>query len=253
MQGVATDGAAGGALSKQIRGCRVPGSPVVKPASNCMATLHCIALTGGPCAGKSSALKSIQSKLKEQGIDVYLAPEVPTIIMHGGAAYPGIDGGDALVAFETAIIQLQFQMEHSFASIAKSTGKPSLIICDRGLLDIAAYLPREAWLKVLEANSLTEEEMLRRYDGVLHLVTAADGAEKFYKQGHVKDDSGNDVHRTETPEMARELDSKVLACWSGHSMVRRIGNEDDGIEGKLRRATEFVCDVVGKAPISSLC
>mmetsp|Transcript_1053 Transcript_1053/g.1436 ORF Transcript_1053/g.1436 Transcript_1053/m.1436 type:complete len:219 (-) Transcript_1053:126-782(-) len=215
-----------------------------------MATLHCIALTGGPCGGKSSALKSIQSKLKEQGIDVYLVPEVPTVIMQGGATYPGVDGGSALVAFESAIIQLQIQMERSFATIARSTGRPSLIICDRGLLDIAAYLPRQAWLNVLVAMGLTEEELLGRYDGVLHLVTSADGAEKFYKYGHVKDDSGNDVYRAETPEMARDLDSKVFGCWSGHGTAGRIGNEEDGFAGKLARATQFVSDVVCKTPTS---
>eukprot|EP00408_Alexandrium_pacificum_P011727 CAMPEP_0171224440 /NCGR_PEP_ID=MMETSP0790-20130122/36290_1 /TAXON_ID=2925 /ORGANISM="Alexandrium catenella, Strain OF101" /LENGTH=218 /DNA_ID=CAMNT_0011690437 /DNA_START=26 /DNA_END=682 /DNA_ORIENTATION=- len=217
-----------------------------------MAPVHCIALTGGPCGGKSSALKSIQDELKAKGVEVFVVPEVPTVIMQGGGHYPGLEGGDALVAFETAIIQLQLQMERSFATIAKSTDKPSLIVCDRGLLDIAAYLPRDAWLKIVEANGLTEEQMRSRYDAVLHLVTSADGAEKFYKSGHVKDDSGSDVYRAETPEMARELDGKVLECWKAHARVGRIENlADGGFGGKLARATAFVREVIASDPVST--
>mmetsp|Transcript_64203 Transcript_64203/g.144927 ORF Transcript_64203/g.144927 Transcript_64203/m.144927 type:complete len:219 (+) Transcript_64203:56-712(+) len=217
-----------------------------------MVPVHCIALTGGPCGGKSSALKAIQEEVKARGVEVFLVPEVPAMIMRGGGHYPGPEGGDELVAFETAIMQLQLQMERSFAMIARSTGKPSLVICDRGLLDIAAYLPRDAWLKIAEANGLTEEQMLSRYDAVLHLVTSADGAEKFYKFGHVKDDSGNDVYRAETPEMARDLDKKVLECWKAHSRVGRIENlADDGFPGKLGRATKFVCEVIASDPVST--
>eukprot|EP00929_Paragymnodinium_shiwhaense_P114693 TRINITY_DN83161_c0_g1_i1.p1 TRINITY_DN83161_c0_g1~~TRINITY_DN83161_c0_g1_i1.p1 ORF type:complete len:309 (+),score=85.31 TRINITY_DN83161_c0_g1_i1:50-976(+) len=208
-----------------------------------------IALTGGPCGGKSSALEKIKDKLKEKDIDVYMVPEVPTILFKGGGSYPGIDGGQKLVEFETAIIQLQLQMEKSFATMAKSTGKLSVLICDRGLLDIAAYLPRDAWLKIIKANRLTEKRMCSFYDGVLHLVTAADGAEKFYKWGNVKDDSGNDVYRQEDPAQARELDAKMQGCWSLHKKFGKIENLDDGFQGKLDRAADFVLSVVedGKA------
>ena len=48
---------------------------------------------------------------------------------------------------------------------------------DRGIMDIPAYLPRESWLEILQAQGLTESQLLERYDLVLHLVSAADGAE----------------------------------------------------------------------------
>lgn len=46
----------------------------------------------------------------------------------------------------------------------------------------------------------------RRYDAVIHMVTAAIGAERFYT-------TENNSVRTETPEQARELDIKVLNAW----------------------------------------
>ena len=60
----------------------------------------------------------------------------------------------------------------------------SVVILDRGLLDIAAYLPKAAWTTVLQATGQDERHLLPRYDVVVHLTTAAHGAEEFYKSGH---------------------------------------------------------------------
>jgi hypothetical protein len=97
-----------------------------------------IALTGGPCAGKSSSMQNITDTLLKLGYDVYFVPEVPTVLMNGGCKYPGIDGGKLLVEFEIALMSLQLQMERSFTQIAASTARPSVLIMDRGLLDIKA-------------------------------------------------------------------------------------------------------------------
>lgn len=48
---------------------------------------------------------------------------------------------------------------------------------------------------------------------MVHLVTAAEGALKFYTN---KDNSV----RTETPSLARELDAKILKHWQAHNWVR---------------------------------
>lgn len=100
-----------------------------------------LALTGGPCGGKSSSLAALTAALKDKGFDVYACPEVPTIMIQGGCVYPGEAAGQRLIDFETALIRLQLQMENSFQQVARSTGKPSVIIVDRGLIDISAYIP----------------------------------------------------------------------------------------------------------------
>jgi len=115
------------------------------------------------------------------GYEVLVVPEVPTLLMQGGALYPGLDGGPRLVAFEVALIQLQMQMEESFAMIAHSTGQPTVILHDRGSVDVAAYLMPSDWLAVLSAlGGLSTLDLASRYHQVVHLVTAADGAPSFY-------------------------------------------------------------------------
>lgn len=55
-----------------------------------MKRLFVVVLTGGPCGGKSSSLKSVRDTLRGKGYNVMTMPEVPTILMSNGANFPGI-------------------------------------------------------------------------------------------------------------------------------------------------------------------
>jgi len=168
-----------------------------------------VCLTGGPCGGKSSALKTFSAALTKANVKVFTVPEVPTILLKGGCRYPGEDVSvrEQLLAFETALMDLQLQIEDSFIQIANSLeGQTSVVVMDRGLLDIAAYMPKELWEQVLARIGVTENQLAARYDLVLHLTTAADGAEQFYT-------CANNDARTETPEQARALDKRIRSCW----------------------------------------
>eukprot|EP00928_Gymnodinium_smaydae_P064584 TRINITY_DN4786_c2_g3_i1.p1 TRINITY_DN4786_c2_g3~~TRINITY_DN4786_c2_g3_i1.p1 ORF type:complete len:338 (-),score=70.48 TRINITY_DN4786_c2_g3_i1:377-1390(-) len=220
-----------------------------------------IALTGGPCAGKSSALEHITKAATSAGYDVYAAPEVATLLLNAGCSHlnpeaPGFD--ERLFAFQKGIMQLQLQAERVFTLIAGCTGRPSIIIFDRGLLDGKAYCTQEMWDRLIaevEASApgldfprkmITEEYMMARYNMVVHLVTAADGAVEFYKWGKTTDDSGNVVIRGERPEEAVALDKRVRAAYSNHPRLALISNGPDGFEGKLRRCTQAILEVASE-------
>jgi len=179
-----------------------------------------VVLTGGPCAGKTSSQENLGSTLTQAGYDVYFAPEVPTILMNGGCQYPGLDPekADELAAFEDSIIKLQMQLEDSFVSVARSTGRPSVVVFDRGLLDIPAYLPPATWQAMLSQLGYTEAQFAERYNMVIHLVTTAHGVEDVYLQ-----QKSNNPARSESPQQARDLDDKVFGCWWGriHSLPPR--------------------------------
>ena len=83
------------------------------------------------------------------------------------------------------------------------------------------------------------EEELRdgRYDQVILLTTAADGAERFYTLE-------NNEARHETPEQAREIDARIAESWLGHAELRVINNRTD-FEGKMMRAVASVTNVLG--------
>lgn len=217
-----------------------------------------IVLTGGPCAGKSSALEHLTRAATAAGYDVYAAPEVATLLFNSGVQLPSKSDKDferKLDVFQHSVLAMQLQMERSITDIASSTGRPSIIVFDRGLVDGKAYVSAEQWRKLTEETEasapgldkprkhITEEYMLARYNLIVHLVTAADGAPKFYKFGKVKDDSGRDVIRGEPPELAIELDKKLQKAWSSHTRSVVIPNGPDGFPGKLSRCTEAILGV----------
>lgn len=212
------------------------GESVAEPKSD----TRFVVLTGGPCGGKTQALGRLTAKLEDSGYDVYLVGETPTLLINGGCQYPGEAKEAELIEFETALIHLQIQMEESFRRVADSTPRPSVVFLDRALLDVSAYLPPEMWRRVLAANRLTEEAILKRYHLVLHLVTAADGAESFYTLS-------NNTARRETAEEARALDRRIADAWRAHPSFTLVGNESD-FEHKLERVVDAVNGFLGEAP-----
>lgn len=228
-----------------------------------------IVLTGGPCAGKSSSLQHFTEAAKREGFDVYTAPEAATLIFNCGLAFPQSE--EKILEFQKALFKLQLQMERSMTHMAATTGRPSIIIFDRGLMDGRAYMTPAMWSQLLDEvehegrdavtieHGVSEPSILQRYDGVVHMVTAADGAAPFYKHGDVQDDAGNWVHRRETPEQAVELDHRTRGCWDQHPRHfvvhnpqaeqhgRRLDPVDPVFEEKLAVATEAVLRIAREA------
>jgi hypothetical protein len=105
-------------------------------------------------------------------------------------------------------------------------------------MDIPAYLPRDKWLDILAASGLDEPSLLARYDLVLHLTSAANGAEAFYT-------TANNAARTETAEQARELDDKMVQCYSQHHNHCILPNEPGAsFSDKMAKATAAVLALV---------
>lgn len=78
--------------------------------------------------------------------------------------------------------------------------KTCFVLCDRGLMDGSAYITREQWEVLLNELGLYEQDIKdNRYDLVIHLTTAADGAEKYYI-------TDNNAARSENVEAAVVLD-----------------------------------------------
>eukprot|EP01117_Protostelium_nocturnum_P003664 TRINITY_DN1494_c0_g1_i2.p1 TRINITY_DN1494_c0_g1~~TRINITY_DN1494_c0_g1_i2.p1 ORF type:complete len:459 (-),score=95.58 TRINITY_DN1494_c0_g1_i2:442-1818(-) len=202
--------------------------------------IYRIVLTGGPCGGKSTSLSLLADRLRSLGFRVFVVPEAATIVVTGGGIWKDYKEmtPDQALAFEGNLMKTKMALEDAFFSIAQASGEPSVIICDRGTMDTAAYLPRESWEVLLDTYGWNLMNLRdRRYDAVLHLVTSAIGAEKYYT-------TENNTARTETMEEARALDFKILNAWVGHPTIRIIDNSSD-FHGKVQKVITHVCQVVG--------
>ncbi len=142
------------------------------------------------------------------------------------------------LCFQSNLMDLQMTLEDSFERVLQARGKPSVLLCDRGLMDGSAYMAPEQWEKLLANKGLEIADVCEcRYNAVMHLVTAAEGAERYYTL------ENNEV-RSENLEQARELDRKSRLAWVGHPKLFVFDNSTD-FEGKLQRLVDTVDSLVG--------
>ena len=178
-----------------------------------------IVITGGPCGGKSTALSRIEKHFSGLGYHVMFVNETATEMITGGAV-PWMGRN---VDFQTALLSIQLHKESAYTQWASRLDVDKvLLVCDRGALDNKAYMTKKDFSDVLMAMDANEIELRDNYDAVFHLVTAANGAEKAYREN-----KANNPARTESPRKARSIDSKLIAAWTGHPHLRVIDNSGD--------------------------
>lgn len=144
--------------------------------------IHRICLTGGPCAGKTTALATLNQKLSELGFRVLVVPEAATLLMKAGVFIQTgkMTFADA-VKFQINIMRSQMTLEDTFVEIALNSEVKTVILCDRGVMDGSAYTDDHIWQALLDETAWNTIQLRdRRYDAVIHLVTAANGASKFF-------------------------------------------------------------------------
>lgn len=195
-----------------------------------------IVITGGPCAGKSTAMSWVQNAFTQMGYTVLFVPESATELIAGGVA-PWTCGTNT--DFQKCIIRLQIEKERVFEKAARSMKTDKvLIVCDRGILDNKAYMTDPEFAESLESVNSNEVELRDGYDAVFHLVSAAKGAEEFYT-------TANNSARTESVAEAATLDDKLISAWTGHPHLRVIDNSVS-FEDKMKKLITEISSFLGE-------
>lgn len=195
-----------------------------------------IVITGGPCAGKTTAMSRIQDAFTKQGYMVLFVPETATELILGGLSPQSCRSN---LHFQEYLLRLQMEKERVFMRAAQDSEKEKiLIVCDRGVLDNKAYMGREEFGELLMRLGKNETEARDEYDAVFHLVTAAKGAEEFYSLE-------NNAARRESVREAAEADNRLIAAWTGHPHLRVIDNSSD-FEKKMFRLISEISSFLGE-------
>lgn len=131
-------------------------------------------------------------------------------------------------------------LEDIFVKIAINSDQKTVIICDRGVMDGSAYTDDNVWQALLDETGWNHIQLRdRRYEAVIHMVTAADGADKFYTDE-------NNQARYETKEEAIKLDKKLVNAWVGHPHFSIIDNREGvTFQQKVDKCVESVCRYIG--------
>lgn len=193
-----------------------------------------IVITGGPCAGKSTAMSWVQNEFTQMGYTVLFVPETATELITGGVA-PWTCGTNA--DYQKCQMKLQIEKEKIFEQAAATMkAEKILIVCDRGILDNKAYMDAAEFEQAIDSVGSNEVELRDSYDAVFHLVTAAKGAENFYT-------TANNAARKETPAEAAALDDKLISAWTGHPHLRVIDNTatfEDKMKSLIAEISSFL-------------
>lgn len=194
-----------------------------------------IAITGGPCAGKTTGLSFIERVFTKIGYKVVFINETATELILNGLNSTSCGN---YYEFEKNIIKMQLMKEDFYyKACEKLPYEKVLLVCDRGVMDCKTYIDEKDFAKMLKELNLSEVEVRDNYDGVFHLVTAAKGAEEFYTKA-------NNEARTETIEEARKCDDKTINSWTGHPHLRVIDNAGD-FRDKMIRLIKEICGLLG--------
>jgi CYTH domain-containing protein/thymidylate kinase len=193
-----------------------------------------IAITGGPCGGKSTFLAKAHDLLQSYGIQPIVVAETATELINAGVTADFL----GLEAFEEFLTGYQLERENRYLSaIRQAQAKhPLVILCDRGTLDGKAYIDEGMFANIVARLGYSTRDLMHRYKLVVHLVTAALGAEESYTLS-------NNQARTEDIDEAKRLDARIQQAWLGHPHHIIIDNRT-GFDKKILRALQSFARVL---------
>lgn len=200
-----------------------------------MKNIKVLCVTGGPCAGKTTLLEKLNKELVYDNLKVLFIPESGTSLMIGGIK--PFEDNVGLFNFQLLNLQNQLEKERMFKRAAEYMDCENiLIICDRSSAEQQIFIDKNVFNQILEILNVTEEELINSYDKIVHLITAAIGAE--YAYGILS--NKNRIHNLEE---AKEQDIKALDIWKNHKNVSVIDNSTDFVT-KIDKASEIVNDFI---------
>jgi len=195
-----------------------------------------VALTGGACGGKSSLVHELRVRSPWK-VPVFLVPEAATKLWRGLPIALADIGTGRLIEAERVLLRghrTDVQQAWKLASLLDSPA--SLVVCDRAELDLDAYLGAPTVDRLLAETGSSREDVMSRYQLVLHLVTVADGApEQFYPTPREERDAWL--------ETAIDTDRACATAWRDHPGYRRIEN-DMTWDRKLEQALSLIGDAL---------
>jgi CYTH domain-containing protein/predicted ATPase len=202
-----------------------------------------IVVTGGPCAGKTSAMVALVAWAVSRGYVPLIVPEAATVLITAGLDPRSPE-------FQEAVIDHVIMMDMIFlrqAELLQAHGMKPLLIHDRGLFDQLAYMSEADFFALAKSRGIEPTRVRNEwYLDVIFMRSAAVGAEEFY-------DLASNVARYETLEEARALDERTLHAWVGRTTLRQIDNvPGQSFADKINRVVASVARALGEpAPVDA--
>jgi predicted ATPase len=183
-----------------------------------------VVITGGPVAGKSTAVEHLKRTLSGSIIAI---PEIATALLSGGYPMPGrnVEWSQGWQdGFQDAVFHTQTAAER-VAAVAARQRVGRLVVADRGLLDGAAYF-RGGRDEFAGRYGVDVSEVMAGYDAVVHLESLAVRGRRACEEMRV-----NNPSRLRSYEAVLAFENGVREAWDGHP--NRYFVTDHGLDDRL--------------------
>ncbi len=193
-----------------------------------------IVITGGPCSGKSTALPILAGHLRSLGFNVITLPETAADLMRSGFTPDGMSSREE---FQSLNINYMLYKTDVFAKFSESLPDgDTVLLCDRGLCDGAAYMSDAEFKSQLDSCGLTKIAARDGYDAVFHMESAAKCAPNAYR---------NDDVRSESAAESAALDDATMRAWVGNPHWRMVSDDGSGFDSKVSSLLKKVSAFLG--------
>lgn len=202
-----------------------------------------LCITGGPGAGRTVIINHLSQVLEQKGYSVFVVPNAATELLEHG-----IHTNDILneLAFQNFVLNKQLDNERIYEQLRHYYKNDKLIfIYDRGIADIGAFLGPGAFVGMLKKRQMSMADVHDRYDLVIHLVTAANGAINFYKWNDPSHPSSISNLALDNPDEALKKDEAIKKVWNEHPN-RHIINTYLDFSDKMKEAIRIVFENIGE-------
>jgi hypothetical protein len=116
------------------------------------------------------------------------------------------------------------------------------VICNTGVVDGSAYVSADIWQAILDELGVTKVHLRDfRYDAIVHLVTPAQGAEKYFKL----------MNNGRSVEEARKIDKMMQDAYTGHPKFSIVSNENGiSFDDKIQKVVDAVFEELNIKTVS---
>ena len=131
-----------------------------------------ICISGGSCGGKSTVLDLVKKNFPTNR--TFEVPETASEVMRMGLNRNVISNTE----LERIMFELQIHKEDCVNAVARRFDD-SVVNYDRGLLELLAYIDRPSFDSWFKDYGLIFDDILKRYDLIIHMVSAAVGTDCY--------------------------------------------------------------------------
>lgn len=201
---------------------KLGGKPMPKPVRELLRpNLPLIAITGGPCSGKTTAIDRLKNEL---GDKIRIVPEAARFLIEEMGLRPDPTDIISWSRFQEKLYVTQRILEETALDEAHSCGQKA-VIADRGTLDTLAYLDGD----VEEFERMSGARVMHELVRYRRVIVLSPAPKAIYAQ---------DAARRETYEQACELGDRIRIAWARHPDM--CVTHLDGWEHKLAEIREHV-------------